>query len=90
MGDELVPSISRLPRPPSTATSLQARAGLLRDYDTLVKAVVTMEDAVTRLRSYAQTDGLTPAPGQRLNSARRLRAACARPTSYNRNTITDS
>ena len=69
---------------------LQARAGLLRDYDTLVKAVVAMEDAVTRLRSYAQTEGLTPAPGQRLNSARRLRAACARPTSYNRNTITDS
>ena len=70
--------------------SCKVRAGLLRDYDTLVKAVVTMEDAVTRLRSYAQTDGLTPAPGQRLNSARRLRAACARPTSYNRNTITDS
>ena len=38
---------------------LQARAGLLRDYDTLVKAVVAMEDAVTRLRSYAQTEGLT-------------------------------
>ena len=60
---------------------LQARAGLLRDYDTLVKAVEAMQDAVSRLRSHAQTEGLTPAPGQRLNSARRLRAACARPTS---------
>ena len=45
---------------------LQARAGLLRDYDTLVKAVVAMEDAVTRLRSYAQTEGLDAGPANRL------------------------
>jgi hypothetical protein len=30
---------------------LQARAGLLRDYDTLVSAVEAMQDAVSRLRS---------------------------------------
>jgi signal transduction histidine kinase/CheY-like chemotaxis protein len=45
---------------------LQARAGLLRDYDTLVKAVVAMEDAVTRLRFHAQTEGLDEAPADRL------------------------
>ena len=45
---------------------LQARAGLLRDYDTLVKAVVAMEDAVTRLRTYAQTEGLDAGPANRL------------------------
>src|SRR5437016_8954561 len=41
---------------------LQARAGLLRDYDTLVKAVAAMEDAVTPLRSYAQIEGLDAGP----------------------------
>ena len=45
---------------------LQARAGLLRDYDTLVKVVVAMEDAVTRLRTYAQTEGLDAGPANRL------------------------
>jgi len=45
---------------------LQARAGLLRDYDTLVKDLVAMEDAVTRLRSYAQTEGLDAGPADRL------------------------
>jgi signal transduction histidine kinase len=45
---------------------LQARAGLLRDYDSLVKAVEAMEDAVTRLRSHAQTEGLDMAPTDRL------------------------
>ena len=40
---------------------LQARAGLLRDYDTLVKACEAMEDAVTRLRSHAQAEGLEQA-----------------------------
>ncbi len=45
---------------------LQARAGLLRDYDTLVKALDAMEDAVTRLRSHAQTEGLDAAPADRL------------------------
>ena len=33
---------------------LQARAGLLRDYDTLVTAARAMEDAVDRLRSHAR------------------------------------
>src|SRR5215472_7716883 len=45
---------------------LQARAGLLRDYDTLVKAVLAMEDAVTRLRLHAQTEGLNEAAADRL------------------------
>ena len=45
---------------------LQARAGLLRNYDTLVKAVVAMEDAVTRLHSHAQTERLDVAPADRL------------------------
>ncbi len=35
---------------------LQARAGLLRNYDTLVTALEAMQDAVTRLRSHAQLD----------------------------------
>src|SRR5262252_704540 len=45
---------------------LQARAGLLRDYDTLVKAVETMQGAVNRLRSHAQTEGLDVGPADRL------------------------
>jgi signal transduction histidine kinase len=45
---------------------LQARAGLLRDYDTLVQAVEAMQDAVSRLRSYAHTEGLDIAPVDRL------------------------
>ena len=48
---------------------LQARAGLLRDYDSLVKALDAMEDAVTRLRSYAQTEGLDTGPADRLAAA---------------------
>src|SRR5262249_24616142 len=48
---------------------LQARAGLLRDYDTLVKAGVAMEDAVSRFRSYAQTEGLDAGPANRLAAA---------------------
>ena len=48
---------------------LQARAGLLRNYDTLVKAVQAMQDAVTRLRSYAQTEGLDAGPADRLAAA---------------------
>ena len=36
---------------------LQARAGLLRDYDSFVSAVQAMQDAVNRLRSHAQTEG---------------------------------
>ena len=45
---------------------LQARAGLLRDYDGLAKAVETMEDAVQRLRSHAQADGLDAGSAERL------------------------
>jgi signal transduction histidine kinase len=45
---------------------LQARAGLLRDYDSLVKAVEAMQDAVSRLRSHAQTEGLDVGPANRL------------------------
>jgi hypothetical protein len=56
---------------------LQARAGLLRDYDTLVKAVVAMEDAVTRLRTYAQTEGLDAGPANR--GSWNFRSAVRRP-----------
>src|SRR5262245_10772987 len=45
---------------------LQARAGLLRDYDALGNAVRAMEDAVARLRSHAQAEGLDPGPTNRL------------------------
>jgi signal transduction histidine kinase len=45
---------------------LQARVGLLRNYDSLVKAVAAMQDAVSRLRSYAQTEGLDVGPADRL------------------------
>ena len=45
---------------------LQARAGLLRDYDPLVKAVEAMQAAVGRLRSHAQTEGLDVGPADRL------------------------
>jgi signal transduction histidine kinase len=45
---------------------LQARAGLLRDYDALAKAVQAMEDAIDRLRSRARTEGLDPAAVDRL------------------------
>src|SRR5499427_1057641 len=45
---------------------LQARAGLLGDYDTLVKSVEAMQDAVSRLHSYAQTEGLDDGPVDRL------------------------
>src|SRR5262245_57556692 len=45
---------------------LQARAGLLRNYDTLVKAVEAMQDAVSRLRSHAQTEGIDVGPADRL------------------------
>jgi signal transduction histidine kinase len=45
---------------------LQARAGLLRDYDTLVSALDAMQDAVSRLRSHAQIEGLDVGPADRL------------------------
>jgi signal transduction histidine kinase len=48
---------------------LQARAGLLRDYDTLVTAARAMEDAVGRLRSRALEEGLDAKPVERLVAA---------------------
>jgi signal transduction histidine kinase/ActR/RegA family two-component response regulator len=45
---------------------LQARAGLLRDYDVLAKAVQAMEDAVDRLRSRARAEALDPEAVDRL------------------------
>ena len=48
---------------------LQARAGLLRDYDSIVSAVRAMQDAVVLLRSRARTEGLDPGPVDRLASA---------------------
>ena len=48
---------------------LQARAGLLRDYDSLVKASQAIEHAVARLRSYAQAEGLDTGPTDRLAAA---------------------
>jgi signal transduction histidine kinase len=45
---------------------MQARAGLLGNYDTLGKAVEAMEDAVTRLRFHAQTEGLEAGSVDRL------------------------
>ena len=48
---------------------LQARAGLLRDYDGFVRAVQAMQDAVNRLRSHARTEGLDVRPVDRLAAA---------------------
>ena len=48
---------------------LQARAGLLRDYDTFASAAQAMEDAVARLRSHAQTERLDARPIDRLAAA---------------------
>src|SRR5215475_3905343 len=48
---------------------LQARAGLLRDYDALVKAIQAMEDPVGRLRLHAQTEGLDEGAVDRLAAA---------------------
>src|SRR5262252_3497188 len=45
---------------------LQARAGLLRDYDPLVATVAAMEDAVARLRSHAEKKRLDSGPADRL------------------------
>jgi signal transduction histidine kinase len=45
---------------------LQARTGLLRNYDTLTSAARAMEDAVNRLRSYAQAERLDKKPVDRL------------------------
>jgi signal transduction histidine kinase len=48
---------------------LQARAGLLRDYDTFASAARAMEDAVGRLRSHAQGEHLDERPVERLAAA---------------------
>jgi signal transduction histidine kinase/CheY-like chemotaxis protein len=48
---------------------LQARAGLLRDYDAFESAARAMDDAVGRLRSYARTGGLDARPVDRLAEA---------------------
>lgn len=48
---------------------LQARAGLLRDYDSFASDVRAMQDAVIRLRSYARTEGLDAGPVDRLAAA---------------------
>ena len=45
---------------------LQARAGLLRNYDPLVEAAEALEDAVARLRSYAQRERLDTGPVERM------------------------
>ena len=48
---------------------LQARAGLLRDYDSFTTASGAMEDAVARLRSDARAAGLDARPIDRLAAA---------------------
>jgi signal transduction histidine kinase len=48
---------------------LQARAGLLRNYDSFNTAAQEMEDAVARLRSHAQAEGLDRRPIDRLATA---------------------
>src|SRR6201981_1479599 len=45
---------------------LQARTGLLREYDSFSATARAMEDAVIRLRSYAQAEGLDLRPVDRL------------------------
>jgi signal transduction histidine kinase len=45
---------------------LQARAGLLRNYDTFASAAQAMQDAVSRLHSYARAEGLDAKPVDRL------------------------
>ena len=45
---------------------VQARAGLLRNYDTLVRANDTIREALARLRSYARTERLNNEPVERL------------------------
>ncbi len=48
---------------------LQARAGLLRDYDSFVSAISAMQDAVAVLRSHARMESLDAAPVDRLAAA---------------------
>ena len=46
--------------------ALQARAGLLRNYDPLNHALEAMEDAASRLRYHARMEGLDVGPADRL------------------------
>ncbi|WP_166298029.1 two-component system VirA-like sensor kinase [Bradyrhizobium sp. 2S1] len=48
---------------------LQARAGLLRDYDAFAVDARAMADAVSRLRSHARAEGLDPKPIDQLAAA---------------------
>ncbi len=48
---------------------LQARAGLLRNYDTFTTDAQDMDDAVGRLRSHAQAEDLDVKPANRLAAA---------------------
>jgi signal transduction histidine kinase len=48
---------------------LQARTGLLRDYDSLASAAQAMDEAVSRLRAHAQVEGLETGPVDRLETA---------------------
>lgn len=48
---------------------LQARAGLLHDYDTFTRAAGAMEDAVGRIRSHAQAESLDARSVDRLAEA---------------------
>jgi signal transduction histidine kinase len=48
---------------------LQARSGLLRDYDSFAITVRAMQDAVIRLHSYAQSEGIDAGPVDRLAAA---------------------
>jgi signal transduction histidine kinase len=48
---------------------LQARTGLLRDYDVFATTTQAMEDAVARLRSHAVSEGLDARPIDRLAAA---------------------
>jgi PAS domain S-box-containing protein len=48
---------------------LQARAGLLGNYDVLVQAEEAMESAVSRIRSHVEAENLDPKPVDRLAAA---------------------
>src|SRR4029450_60035 len=48
---------------------LQARSGLLRDYDSFAMTVRAMQDAVIRLHSYAQSEDIDAGPVDRLAAA---------------------
>jgi signal transduction histidine kinase len=48
---------------------LQARTGLLRDYDTFASAAQAMQEAVSRLRAHARVEGLETGSVDRLEAA---------------------